>query len=85
MVPKFKALFWERTNDLFCLLTGSQTRTYVVGKNHNKSMYEFNLESVFLPYLKKKALVCRFSGGHAKNLPKSNTDVAETPCLPKTF
>ena len=25
---KFKHCFWERTNNLFCLLTGSQTRIY---------------------------------------------------------
>ena len=45
----------------------------MVVKNHRKSMYEFNLESVFLS---KKVSFCRFSGGHANNLPHFNLFLA---------
>ena len=60
---------------------------FVVVKNHHKSMFKFNLESVFLShFFKKSFFFCRFSKGHAKNLPLKNKQLfriglVDWPCV----
>ena len=43
---------------------------FVAVKNHQKSMFEFNLESVFLShFFKKKVIFCQFPEDKVKTCP----------------